>query len=195
MRTNDNWRDNLFERISKGDTSAFREFYESTVSRVYAYHHFLTRSAFHAEELTQELFIKIWSKREQLADIQEPDAWLKVVMRNQAYNYLKKLALEKKNGLSLVNVLPETGTETNNLLLDKEYHHLFEQAVSRLPPQQKNVFLLSRNSGMKHVEIAASLGISIHSVKNHMKAALQSIRIFLKGQIFLLVILLQKLFF
>lgn len=196
MRTNEtNEGKSLFECIAQGDESAFRLFYEHTISQVYNYHYFLTRSTFQAEELSQEFYINLWGKREQLYAVRDQDSWIKVVMRNHAYNYLQKRVFEQRQFNALAEKLPGKTLETEDQLLDKENHILFRDAINRLPAQQKNVFLLSRQKGLKHNEIAASLGISTFTVKNHMKAALHSISLFLKDQLYMLVLIIAKLFF
>lgn len=185
----------LLKAVAAGELEAFRELYDRYIQQVYAYSYFLTRSNEQSEDLSQELFTKIWTKRNELARLDNFDAWLTTLVRNQAYNYLRKNALEQRHLKQLYQQQPtseSTGTEA--VVIGKEYAKLYEEAIENLPPQQKKVFLLSRKEGLKHEEIASNMGISLNTVKNHMKAALFSIRTHLKAYLSTLIILVAMYF-
>lgn len=173
----------LILAVAEGDLIAFQQLYNRHIQKVYSYSYFLTRSTQQAEDLSQELFTKIWIKRAELKKLDNFEAWLTVLIRNQVYNYLKRNALEQKNLKKIYQLRPVVTNSTEEIMLGKEYDRLYEEAVNQLPPQQKKVFLLSRKDGLKHEEIAHNLGISLNTVKNHMKAALFSIKTYLKGYI------------
>jgi RNA polymerase sigma-70 factor (ECF subfamily) len=71
-------------------------------------------------------------------------------------------------------------TEEALLLRDKEA--LVQQAIELLPPQQKTVYLLSRQQGLSYEEISREMGISVNTVRNHLVKALQSLRTWLDQQ-------------
>lgn len=175
--------DNLLGLIATDDLKAFRVLYDSYLPQVYSYSYFLTRSGVQAEDLAQDIFVKIWTKRSELTKIEQFDAWLKVLVRNQAYNFLKKSAVEQYSLRKLYRSANQTAAPADEALEEKEYSRIYQQAINQLPPQQKKVYLLSRKDGLKHEEIAHNLGLSLNTVKNHMKAALFSIRTFLEGYV------------
>jgi RNA polymerase sigma-70 factor (ECF subfamily) len=177
----------LLKSVANSELDAFRRLYDHYLQKVYAYSYFLTRSSEQAEDLTQELFAKIWIKRAELRTIENFDAWLTTLVRNSAYNFLKRHAVEQK-ALRRIQVSQQLESlSVEDSLINKEYSKIFQEAINQLPPQQKKVFLLSRNEGLKQEEIASNLGISLNTVKNHMKAALFSIRTYMKSYVSILV--------
>lgn len=173
----------LLKSVANSELDAFRRLYEHYLQKVYSYSYFLTRSSEQAEDLTQELFAKIWIKRAELKSIENFDAWLTTLVRNSAYNYLKRNAVEQK-ALRKIQVSQHLESlSVEDSLINKEYSKIYQEAINQLPPQQKKVFLLSRNEGLKQEEIASNLGISLNTVKNHMKAALFSIRTYMKSYV------------
>ena len=85
----------LLEQVAKGNEFAFRRLYDERHQRVYAFAFFLTRSGVLAEEVTQEIFIKIWIHRAELSEILNFDAWFMTLVRNQSYRFLNRLARER----------------------------------------------------------------------------------------------------
>ncbi|KYP15367.1 RNA polymerase sigma-70 factor [Flavihumibacter sp. CACIAM 22H1] len=170
----------LLNLVARGDLGAFRQLYDRNIQKVYSYSYFLTRSAQQSEDLAQELFAKIWIKRAELASVENFDAWLTVLVRNSAYNFLKRNALEQRTLRKIHSIQPNSSSSTEDIVIDKEYARIYQQAIDQLPPQQRKVYLLSRNDGLKQEEIARNMGISLNTVKNHMKAALFSIRAYMK---------------
>lgn len=155
---------------------------------------YLTHSEFLAEEITQDVFLKIWMKKEQLAGIEYFNAWLKTVAHNVAVNKLRRIAQEK---LILERIAKETehsSNHTENTVISQEYERILKEAIAQLPPQQQKVYLMSRQQGLKYEEIARELQISIHTVKEHMKKSLKSIRVYLDGRIDLAVAIAIALF-
>ena len=182
----------LLTRLTNGDEPAFRRLFDLYHQRVYSFAFFLTHSEILAEEIVQEVFIKIWMNREKFTEINYFASWLRTVVRNQAYTYLRRIAHEKLILQELSHTSPHS-TETE--VLDREYSLLLQQAIEQLPPQQKKVYLLSRKDGLKNDAISAEMGISVNTVKNHLKAALKSIRSFLDARTDALILVAMALFF
>lgn len=154
----------------------------------------LTRSEILSEEIVQEVFMKVWEKRDQLQGISYLNAWLRTVARNTCSNYLRNLAMEKlvMNRYALQNN-SETPSAENDVIA-KEYEQIIEAAISQLPPQQKKVYLLSRQGGKKQAEIANELNISIYTVKEYMKLAQRSIHQYLENNLDITILLAMAIF-
>ena len=154
----------------------------------------LTRSEILSEEIVQDVFMKVWEKRDQLPEINYLNAWLRTVARNTCSNYLRNLAMEKlvMNRYSLQNN-SETPSPENDVAA-KEYEQIIEAAIHQLPPQQKKVYLLSRQAGKKQAEIADELNISIYTVKEYMKLAHRSIRKYLESKLDRVILLAIAMF-
>ena len=177
----------LLEQMSRGEEHLFREVYHRYHQNIYSLGFFLTRSHTLAEDITQEIFVKIWVNREDLTNIIHFERWIKVLVRNCAYNYLSRMAREKRMlNHEMLKVTAEA-TLVEDALTDKEFATLLKNAIDKLPPQQKKIYTLSRHEGLKLEAIAQMMDISLNTVKNHLKAALSTIRLSLETHLVSLV--------
>jgi len=185
----------LLINIAEGNQQAFCNLFELFKQKVYSYSFHFTRSSFTAEEITQEVFMKIWVRRESMAAVENLDAWISTVTRNLCFNYLKKMALEKR--LNRVIAQKDVTAEENvdQYIAYKDQLSLLDAALDQLSPQQKLIFRLNRDQGLKNEEIAHRLNLSPNTVKTHLVIALRKIRHFLKthaSHIIVLLLLLSK---
>lgn len=166
----------LLAEIARGDHHAFRMLFDRYQHRVYSYSIKFLRSEALAEEIVQEVFIKIWLGRAQLGDIGNFGGYLRVVTKNTTLNALKKLALDFK----LNNIQPNNWTEadhyTEQQIQLKETHTLLSEALLKLPKQQRLVYQMCQIDGMKQKEVAKQLNISPLTVKAHLREANKTIR-------------------
>lgn len=181
--------------VARGDESAFRRLFDRYRDKVYSFALFLTRNEPMAEEITQDVFTKTWMKREELGQIDYFTSWLKIVARNQAFNYLAKTARERIALREFIGQQSDTDPSTERTLEAREYARLLQVAVDRLPRQQQRVWLLSRREGLKVGQIAAEMQLSPNTVKNHMKEAMRSIRAYFETHIETTVLIAIALFF
>jgi RNA polymerase sigma-70 factor (ECF subfamily) len=179
----------LLRRVAEGDEKAFRRLFDGYRQKIYNLGMYLTRSETLAEEIVQDVFLKVWQKRQELTIIDFFNSWIRTVARNTSINYLRSLAVER---LGLINLAGSETTDTNSpetSLANKEYAKILQEAITRLPPQQQKVWIMARQQGLKQEEIAKQLGISIFTVKEYMKLALRSIKTYLEKRIDVMVIL------
>lgn len=181
--------------VSIGDQSAFHLLYEKYHQRIYSFAFFLTHSEVLAEEVTQEIFIKIWNHRLELLELKVFDAWLKTLIRNQCYTFLNRLAKEKLILQEINKQEPSELNDTEDKITSSEYNTLLNSALNLLPEQQRRVFILSRREGIKDKEIAQIMGLSINTIKCHKKAALRNIRLVLGSHLQLITFILGASFF
>lgn len=167
--------------IANGDQEAFRRFFQFYKNKVYSFSYSFTKSAEIAEEITQDVFIKVWTSGELLLEIENIEAWMSTITRNLCFNYLKKLALERKTREALQKTQPSTEQNVEQYLSYKEKVSQVAEAVEQLSPQQRLIFNLNRNKGLKNEEIAHQLNLSPNTVKNHMVIALRKIKSFLES--------------
>ena len=134
-----------------------------------------------AEEIVQDVFLKIWINRESLSHIQSFKAYLFVMSKNQALNCLKKAIRELKYQHQWHE---EEGCEEQLVLQDvpeNRYYTLLDIAIDRLPSQQQKVYLLSRHERLKYAEIAQVMGISRETVKKYLQLAVAHISTYLEA--------------
>ena len=129
-----------------------------------------------SEDVIQELFVKFWGKQNDIPDDISIKAYLYRAARNMALNHIRHS--EIKNDFNLFNREVMSGAEQNigNPAEADELQTMIAQAVNKLPPERKKIFLMSREEGLKYKEIANELNISIKTVENQMGKALSTLR-------------------
>lgn len=166
----------LIHQVSEGDSQAFREVFEEYAPRVYSFALKLTHSSATAEEMVQDVFLKIWQNRKSLCDIDHFPAYLYVMTRNMALNVMKRMALEENVKISMAREIGASHSDVEDEFILRDYRHLLNRAIEGLPPQQKLVYSLCYGEGLKYEEVAQKLHISRLTVKTHMQHALRNIK-------------------
>jgi RNA polymerase sigma-70 factor (family 1) len=167
----------LLLQIAQGDQTAFASLFYTHHQKLGEYIFRLSGSYELAQEIVQDIFLKIWKHRADLVQIEHFGAYLFVISRNHAFNCLKQVARERERKQEWLRYNKEvlyTERETDNLY--QQYHSFLEEAIEKLPPRQKAVYLLSQQEGLSYEEIASRLHLSFETVKKHKSLALQFIR-------------------
>lgn len=165
----------VLKLLAQGNAFAFTLLFDHYRNRVYAVALKFLKSPEFAEEIVQEVFLKVWTKRQDLINVLNFEAYLFTIARNIVFDFLKDLAKEAVKKKDLTNLLREV-VGPDQPFIEEQYRQLLQDVVSRLPPQQKQVFRLARVEGLSHQAIAEELHISRLTVKAHMAKALQTIR-------------------
>ena len=161
---------------AQGSEPAFTLLFNRYKHKLYSYILSLTTSPQIAEDIIQDTFLKLWKDRASLKAIDYFNAYLFTMTRNLAINSFKRMARETA---ILAALQPQqnnpAATVADNLSL-KEVEQLLHQTIQSLPPQQKLIYTLSREQGLKHEDIAHQLHLSSSTVRNHIVQALRTIR-------------------
>lgn len=171
----------LFQGVAMGDKTAYADVFNRYYNRVFGIALRYCKIQHLAEDITQQVFILLWERRAELAGIKSPEAWLRIVVRNQTSNLLKKEAVRKKYRTHVAELFEEEKHTPLQLLISKQNDALIEKAISSLTPRQQEIFKMSRFQAATYAEIAAHLKISKETVKEHMANALKTIRDSLSG--------------
>lgn len=168
----------LLNRITLGDKDAFAELYYTFERHVYTAALKITRSEAQAEEVVQDVFLQTWLKREQIEQVEDIRSWLFIIARNRSYEFLRRLAYQRKYQLhSAENSPPYTDAGSiENPLQEKQLQELVEEAVCSLPERQREVYRMIREKGMSREEVARALGIEPNTVKASLSRALRTVR-------------------
>lgn len=163
----------LLMQVASGDEHAFRQLFMMHHQQLGEHMLRITNSIELAEEVVQDVFLKIWFTRESLGRVDNFKAYLFVISKNHALNYLKKLAKER----AVIKQLEEAGTGNLHAEITGTdmYYNLLDEAIDQLPPQQQKVYLLSRHGRLKYAEIADQLELSRETVKKYLQIATLSI--------------------
>lgn len=130
-----------------------------------------------AEDIVQEVFLKIWKKRKDLRLVSHFDKYLLRMVYNEILNLIQRKTKESQ-------ILNEISSYQQNInyedVANTEYESKYlalKNAIEDLPTRQKLVFILSKEKGLKQEEIANELNISLKTVKSHMTQALNTLRL------------------
>ncbi len=169
----------LLIQASRGDEKAFRMLYNMYRSKIYSAARKITGIETVAEDIVQEVFLKLWIHREKMAEINYFTSYLNTITRNHIFNALRKMAHEDALLTKLLAKTEKTGRDSFDIIVYNQLQKLVNHAIERLPPQRKKVYLLSRSEGLAHDEIAERLHISKSTVKGHIVEALRFIKSYL----------------
>jgi RNA polymerase sigma-70 factor (ECF subfamily) len=190
----------LLERIAHGDQAAFAQIVDKYTNIIYPYLLYWLKRTHEAEELTQDIFLRLWRNRAKLPHLENFPGYVFVVTRNRANSALKAqlLGSEEINDDRLSSLL----TDPSRSLENKELAAILDEGIDALPPRRREVFLLSRLEEQTYEAIAERLGISRSAVRQHIVEALVFLRHYLKehagiivslaGWLFWLTVVLKK---
>lgn len=166
----------LLIKLRKGDELAFVKIYNQYRHKIHTYAYQLSKSTDVAEEIVQEVFIRIWQKREQINVDLSFNGYIKKITLNHVLNHLKKVSREKSLQEEVFQLIEVSHNRTEDELLEKELRKIYAEAITQLPAQKKLIYQMSRTEELSHEEIALKLNISRNTVKNHMVEASRFVR-------------------
>lgn len=170
----------IFQRIARGDAQAFAEFYDAYAVKLALYVSRFLGSDLWAEEIVQDTFLKLWSIRDTISDIDSPAAFVYRMIANRAKDHLKHREHEIKLQQHLVRYFQHSNANTTQDQLDYQTgEKLYRKAIQQLPAQRALVFKMRHEQGLSYDDIAKELDLSRHTVRNQLNLALQNIRSYL----------------
>lgn len=166
----------LFKEIQYGNKAAFDEFFALYYNKVLAFARQYTRQLESAEEVTSELFVRIWLKRDGLSKVLNPEVYLYISIKNACLNLIRSnrkrhLMFEQSDEESLEQV----SDKDDSVIEDKELMNLLNLAVDALPKQRRLIFILIKEQGLKSNAVAQILGISTRTVENQLYKAVKTL--------------------
>lgn len=192
----------LINLTAKGNEIAFGQIFNHYRPIIYSNVLRLSASKIIAEEIVQDVFLKAWLKKHELPEIENLGGWLYTIASRLTYNALKQQQRDIKriqqesldeNHFDISSDHPYQSTA--ELLTDDKYTDLLQKAIESLPQKQKEVFRLVRQEGLKRTDAAEVLKISPETVKSNLSEAMIKIRAFVKSNLVIYVLLIQKYFF
>jgi RNA polymerase sigma-70 factor (family 1) len=155
----------------------FEHMFNTHWSRLYslAYNYFRDKAT--AQEVTQEVFISLWGKRDQLHEVQSMDAYLNRCVKNKIYDYFDKIHSQERLQQRFSLVIKSETDCTQEELDYTETLHLVNEEIEQLPETTKQVFRLSRFERYSNAEIAGRLKLSGKAVEYHITQALKRLRV------------------
>ncbi len=166
----------LISLLNEDSEYAFQLIYDQHRNRIYKTAVKFLKSPIIAQDVVQDVFLKLWFERASIDASKPLEAWLYTVAKNNILNKLRKIANDWKAIDNFSNNLLQKENLSENKIIEDEYKKSLDLALSLLSEQQKTVFILSRYEKLTYYEIGQKMGISPLTVKTHLSRALQSIR-------------------
>ncbi len=165
--------------LRKGDTKAFKYLYDTHYQVLCHFASRYLRDDYLAESVVGDVMFHLWENHERIEVEVSLRSYLIRCVRNSCLDHLRKnrekyeIATEAIPPSSDKTMVTGNGEQPLGQLLDKELAEKLDESIAALPLECRTAFELSRFAGKKHAEIALELGISVNTVKYHIKHALQ----------------------
>lgn len=168
----------LIKKIRGGSKPAFEQLFNLHYSNLQRFLWGYVKSSHVAEELVQDVFLKVWENRSTLNPDKNIKTYIYKIGRNLAIDYIRHKKIEqewekeKKTLYSISLLRQDLGEKKSHKTILKEV----KKAIEKLPERRRQVFILSRFDGMTYKEIANVLEISVNTVETHIYRSLKTLR-------------------
>lgn len=170
----------LMTQLANDCETAFKVIYNRYHNRIYALSIRYLKTPVLAQEVVQDVFLKLWFERKNMNANLPVEAWLVTVAKNKLINQFKKITKEWVV-LKAYQVEKSSFTDDgDSKLMNNDFERQLHSMINCLPQMQKRVFHFAKEDGLSYNEIAAKMQISPLTVKTHMARALEKLRKSLK---------------
>lgn len=171
--------DSVVGRLKQGDTNVYREI----VKKRYAYFYNLAcaymRDEFLAQEVVQDVFVRLWEGRMTLSEDTVIDSYLATLVRNRSIDYIRSRKLHLKNQEAYLQHNTDAYWVENSKLDDFAYDDLLKKVtklIDELPETSQRIFKMSRIEEMTYKEISVKTGVSEKTVEYHISKVLKLLK-------------------
>ena len=165
--------------LKGGNLKAFNQLFDHYGKRLLHFSLRYLKSAQDAEEIVQEVFLKIWNNREELSVEKSFESYLFTIAKNGILNTIRKSKSEQAY-LNYAKLHPGENVLLDQELNFRELEKAYKEAINQLSPRRKEIYLLSREQSLSNAEIAKKLNISVKTVENQMTSTLFEIKKYLR---------------
>ena len=162
--------------MKRGSKEAFQNIFEEYAKRIFVFAKTYLKTNEEAEEVVQEVFIKVWNARESL----NTELSFKSYLFKITFNYIRELFLKKARENNYKHEILDVSIDFDNRTEERiDYHSLLElvdKIIEKLPPRQREIIILQKKQGLPVKEIARMLEISPRTVEKHMSEALKYLK-------------------
>lgn len=166
----------LVLQLKEGNQASFKKLYGTYAPVLYGFSRKYLQSQEDAEEIVQEVFLRIWEKKDNIDENQSFSSYIIQAAKHRIFNGFRK----KVNQQAYLDFLIYADSPSKNFTEQEvDYQDVkqkAEQAIESMPPKRQEIFRMSRELGLKNKEIAEKLQISIKTVENQMGQALKYLR-------------------
>jgi RNA polymerase sigma-70 factor (family 1) len=166
----------LVIRIKTSDHEAFEKIFNHFHQTIYQFLLYKIKDADTAEDLLQEVFLKIWKGRTALDENQSLKNYLYTIADNLVLNHFRHQKVVLRHQQESELKIFSGSDSPQNILEEKEWSKILMSAIESLPEQTRTIFLMSRVEDLTYQEIAERLSISLKAVEGHIVKALKTLR-------------------
>lgn len=166
----------LVERVASGNESAFEALFNSYWDTVYSFALLMTKSPVTAQDISQEVFLAILTRRDKLTEVTNFRGYLFQTVKFKVLTRLRRNKVETAYREFVTGRVDWQPLSADAGIREKNLHEAVTQAIALLPQQQRTAFELSRMQGLTHEQISATMGISKKTVKDYIVRALAFLR-------------------
>lgn len=166
----------LLKLILEGNEDAFAVLYQRYCRQLFYISLKYTGREADAEDIVQEVFSKIWCFRQRIKPDQPFIPYIVRIAKNSIFNRSKRRLIELSYLKNLSYVRKERRDATEEIVYLREFECLVKSEINRMPPKRRQIFILSRESGLSNKEIAIKLNISTSTVENQINKGLKTLK-------------------
>ena len=172
------------QRAADGDEDAFKKIYYHFYKKLFQFSLALVKTREAAEEIAEDVFIKIWQQKTNLSTINNLRVYLYTATKNTSLNYLSKKAKENLiEPFDNIDIdLHKSAITPEELMITTEMYRRIQEQVEALPPRCKMIFKLIREDGLKYKEVSEILHISVNTIDAQIAIAIKKIATALKPE-------------
>lgn len=170
----------LVLRLIDGNEDAFCELYATYKNHLIYFAMRFLKSREYAEDVFQDAFTIIWQSRRFINPDASFSSYLYTIVCNRILNQLRDLANQDKLKENILAQAVDYSNNTKDEILLNDLKQIIQQAMQRLTPRQREIFVMSRERQMSHKEIAETLGISVNTVQKSISFSLRTLRSYLQ---------------
>ena len=164
----------LLSEMAAEDTHAFEGIYEHYRVGIYQYIVKVVKSPQLAEDVQQEVFIKLWEIRSKLPEVKNFPSFLFTIARNHTINLMRSIA---RSNLALGDLLRNAPEPTaDSEILHRDYERFIDKTLQSLPARTREIYLKCKGQGRSYEEVAQELGISNSAIKRHVVNSIKKLK-------------------
>lgn len=170
----------LLRLVANGSKEAYAALYKHYLPKLFIYLNGMLQSKEESEEILQDIFLKIWERKEEVLKIKSLNSYLFSMAKNKLLNLHDHQKVKQKAIGYLSHQAPVVDNAADGQYIYAQHLSIVEKAIEVLPPKRKQIFQMSTQLNMSQDEIAAELKISKSMVKKQLYAATRHVKEYLQ---------------
>jgi RNA polymerase sigma-70 factor (ECF subfamily) len=167
----------LLDLLKNGDEAAFTEIYDRYSALLLIHADNKLHDEDEARDVVQDVFVRLWEKRDQINVSSNLSGYLYSTVRNQIFNMIKHQKVISTYTKGLLDANTNNQIYADHLIREKQFAAMIEAEIAALPPRMRQVFELRRLENLSNKEVAAKLGVTELTATDQMKKAMKILRI------------------